>query len=196
MRVVLASRNEHKLQELRAILPEWTLEPLEADGFPPEEGESFYENARAKARFGRTARAAEDWIVGEDSGLEVEGLGGAPGVRSARYAGPGASDDENVSRLLDALRGVEGDGRRARYVCELVCVSPQGRELRATGALAGRISEAPAGAGGFGYDPVFVPDGETLSFAQLGPDAKANCSHRARAARELALQLDGVLPRD
>jgi XTP/dITP diphosphohydrolase len=189
MRLVLASRNEHKLRELRAILPSWTLEPLEREAFPEEEGETFYENARAKARFGRTAAAPDEWIVGEDSGLEVEGLAGAPGIRSARYAGPGASDDENVARLLEELRGSESGGRRARYVCELVCLSPQGRELRGTGVLAGGIGEKPSGTGGFGYDPDFVPAGETRTVADLGDDWKQEHSHRSRAARALAAAL-------
>jgi XTP/dITP diphosphohydrolase len=185
VKLVLASRNEHKLRELRAILPGWTLEPLEAEGFPAEEGATFYENARAKARFGRTA-VVGDWVVGEDSGLEVDGLAGAPGIRSARYAGPGASDEENVARLLEELWGIEGEGRRARYVCELVCLSPHGQELRASGVLAGRIAEAPAGTGGFGYDPVFVPAGETWTVAELGDEWKRERSHRAQAARALA----------
>jgi XTP/dITP diphosphohydrolase len=185
VRLVLASRNEHKLRELRAILPEWKLEPLAAAEFPAEEGETFYENARAKARFGRATAGVDEWVVGEDSGLEVEGLEGAPGIRSARYAGPGASDEANVSRLLDALRGMEGERRRARYVCELVCLSPQGRELRATGLLAGSIAETPAGAGGFGYDPVFVPVGEARTVAALGDEWKREHSHRSRAARAL-----------
>ena len=186
MRLVLASRNEHKLRELRAILPEWTLEPLVAAEFPAEEGETFYENARATARFGHATAGVDEWVVGEDSGIEAEGLEGAPGIRSARYAGPGASDEANVSRLLDALRGMAGERRRARYVCELVCLSPQRRELRATGVLVGSIAETRAGAGGFGYDPVFVPVGETRTVAELGDEWKREHSHRSRAARALA----------
>ena len=189
----LASRNEHKLRELRRVLPGWTLELLDADGFPPEDGETYYDNARAKARFGRglassegqslghvrgtVARAA--WVLGEDSGLEVDALGGGPGVESARWAG-----GEHVERLLRALDGVED--RRARYVCELVAVSPDGAEARGTGALAGRIAETPRGSEGFGFDPVFVPEGEERTVAELGDEWKAENSHRARAAKALA----------
>jgi XTP/dITP diphosphohydrolase len=119
-------------------------------------------------------------MLGEDSGLEVEALGGAPGIRSARYAPEGA---EAIERLLGELRGV--DERGARYVCELVLVGPDGRELRGTGVLTGRIAAQPHGSEGFGYDPVFVPDGEERTVAELGDDWKARHSHRARAARAL-----------
>jgi XTP/dITP diphosphohydrolase len=190
--LVLVSQNEHKLRELRAILSDWEIEPLAADDFPAEEGATFYENALAKARFGGEVGGAEDWMVGEDSGLEVEGLGGAPGVRSARYAGPGATDEENVHKLLGELRGVTGPGRRARYVCELVCLAPELEEVRATGVLRGRIAEEARGAGGFGYDPVFVPESETRTVAELGDEWKRERSHRAQAARALAGQLRGA----
>jgi XTP/dITP diphosphohydrolase len=192
VRFVLVSQNEHKLRELRAILPEWEIEPLGAKEGPAEKGLTFYENALAKARFGRELGGGKDWMVGEDSGLEVEGLGGAPGVRSARYAGPGATDEENVHKLLDELRGVSGPGRRARYVCELVCLSPELEEMRATGVLSGRIAEEARGAGGFGYDPVFVPGSETPTVAELGDEWKRERSHRAQAAQALAGQLRGA----
>ena len=112
-------------------------------------------------------------MIGEDSGLEVDGLGGRPGIFSARYAGPVATDEENVAKLLAELEGVTGDGRRARYVSELVCLSPGSEELRGRGTLEGAIALAPRGAEGFGYDPVFVPAGETLTVAELGNDWKA-----------------------
>jgi XTP/dITP diphosphohydrolase len=124
-------------------------------------------------------------MLGEDSGLQVDGLGGRPGIYSARFAGEGASDEENVARLLEELRSVELEGRRARYVCELVCLSPELEEFRGTGTLAGRIAEEPRGRGGFGYDPVFVPDGETSTVAELGNAWKESHSHRARAADAL-----------
>jgi XTP/dITP diphosphohydrolase len=179
LRAQLASQNEHKLAELRRALPGWELELLAADAFPPEEGETYYDNARAKARFAREVGAADSWSLGEDSGLEVAALGGAPGLKSARWAG-----GEHVERVLEALAGVED--RRARYVCELVALSPQGKELRGTGILEGRIAEAPSGSEGFGFDPVFIPDEEERTVAELGDDWKAEHSHRARAARALA----------
>jgi XTP/dITP diphosphohydrolase len=120
-------------------------------------------------------------MLGEDSGLEVDALGGAPGIRSARYA-PG--EDANA-KLLDELRGVEGDARRARYVCELVLIGPEGEERRGTGIFEGRIAEDPRGEEGFGYDPVFIPEGEEQTVAELGDDWKSGHSHRARAAAAL-----------
>jgi XTP/dITP diphosphohydrolase len=173
----LASRNANKARELERLLVGWTIELLEAENYPPEAGESYYENARAKARFGRTLAEPDAWALGEDSGLEVEGLGGGPGVQSARSGG-----DDPVRWLLDELAGMDGDRRRARYVCELVGVSPDGVEVRGTGTLEGRIAAEPRGSEGFGFDPIFVPEGEQLTVAELGNDWKANHSHRARAA--------------
>ena len=177
----LCSQNPNKLRELSALLPGWELELLEAEEYPEEGSDSYYENARAKAVYGRTVGPADAWMLGEDSGLEVEALGGAPGVRSARYgaeAGIGA-----IARLLRELEGVEE--RRARYVCELVLVGPEGQELRGSGVLAGTIAGEPRGSQGFGYDPVFVPDGEERTVAELGDDWKSRNSHRARAATAL-----------
>jgi XTP/dITP diphosphohydrolase len=119
-------------------------------------------------------------MLGEDSGLEVAALGGAPGIRSARY---GAEGGEAIERLLAELQGVED--RRARYVCELVLLGPEGKELRGSGTLAGHISEEPRGSEGFGYDPVFVPEGEQRTVAELGNAWKSCNSHRARAAEAL-----------
>ena len=184
--VKLVSGNEHKLRELRALLPDWEIELLEAAEEPAETGETFYENALAKARFGRSVGGQELWILGEDSGLEVEGLGGRPGIRSARFAGARATDEENVRRLLDELAAIGTDGRRARYVSELVFLSPEPEEFRGTGTLSGRIAEKQRGKEGFGYDPVFVPEGETQTVAELGDEWKREHSHRARAARALA----------
>jgi XTP/dITP diphosphohydrolase len=182
---VLASGNEHKLRELRALLPDWEIEPLDTEGMPEETGATFYENARAKARFARLVGGLDLWMLGEDSGLEVDGLGGRPGIRSARYAGPAASDEENVAQLLAELAGKDGDARRARYVSELVCISPELEELRGTGTLEGRIGHEPRGTGGFGYDPVFIPAGESRTVAELGDEWKRAHSHRAAAARAL-----------
>jgi XTP/dITP diphosphohydrolase len=123
------------------------------------------------------------WILGEDSGLEVAALDGRPGIESARFAG-----GRPVERLLAELEGLEGGARRARYVCELVAISPDGRELRGTGTLEGMIVHEPRGSGGFGFDPIFVPDGEDRTVAELGDEWKAANSHRARAATDLFRQ--------
>ena len=188
MKLVLASQNAHKARELAAVLQGWEVSPLGLE-LPPETGDTFLENARGKARFGRAHADPAAWVAGEDSGVEVDGLGGRPGIRSARYAGPGATDDGNVARLLAELEDVAGEGRRARYVCELVCLAPDGREVRARGTLEGAIALERRGGGGFGYDPVFVPQGETRTVAELGDAWKAEHSHRARAARRLAQRL-------
>ena len=187
MRVGLASGNRHKLRELLRLLPGWELEALDPTGMPPETGETFYANARAKARFARGRAEPDVWVLGEDSGLEVQGLGGRPGIRSARYAGPNAADEENVARLLEELQGTGGDGRRARYVSELVLLSPGQEEARGTGTLEGAIADQPRGSEGFGYDPVFVPEGEHRTVAELGDAWKAEHSHRARAAAALRI---------
>jgi XTP/dITP diphosphohydrolase len=177
--VRLASRNENKLRELSRVLDGWQLELLDAGGYPPEAGADYYENALGKARHGLRF-VEEGWVIGEDSGLEVEGLGGRPGVRSARFGGA-----DPVGRLLEELRDIEGEGRRARYVCELVALAPSGEERRGTGVLEGRIADEPRGDEGFGYDPIFVPAGEERTVAELGNEWKAENSHRARAARDL-----------
>jgi len=177
---VFASRNPDKARELEALLPGWRVEPLAADTFPPEVGDSYYENARAKALFGRSVEKRQLWVLGEDSGIEVAALDWGPGVFSARFGA-----DDPVGRLLAALSGIECEGRRARYVCELVAISPDGRELRGTGILEGRIGHEPRGNEGFGYDPIFVPEGETDTVAELGNAWKRANSHRARAARAL-----------
>jgi XTP/dITP diphosphohydrolase len=178
--VRLCSQNRNKLRELSALLPGWELELLDAAGYPEEGSDSYYENARAKAAYGRSVGPADAWMLGEDSGLEVEALGGAPGIRSARF---GAEGGEAIARLLGALQGVED--RRARYVCELVLLGPEGEELRGSGVLAGGITEQPRGSEGFGYDPVFVPEGEQRTVAELGNEWKSRNSHRARAAESL-----------
>jgi XTP/dITP diphosphohydrolase len=179
---VLCSRNRHKARELERLLPGWTIEPLERDDYPPETGATYYENAAIKAAFGR--EHTPGWVLAEDSGLEVVALGGRPGVLSARYAPEGAPA---VAKLLGELGGIEE--RDARYVSELVLLVPDGRELRGTGTLEGRIANEPAGSEGFGYDPIFVPDGEKWTVAELGDEWKAENSHRARAAQALLAAL-------
>ena len=177
VKAVLCSQNTHKLEELRAALPGWELELLAAVDYPEETGSSYYENALAKARFGRAQGDAVAWMLGEDSGIEAEALGGRPGIGSARWA------EDGVARLLDELR--DREDRRARYVCELVGLGPAGEELRGTGVLEGTVAEAPRGSEGFGYDPIFVPLGESLTVAELGNAWKRGSSHRVRAAAEL-----------
>jgi XTP/dITP diphosphohydrolase len=181
VKVVLASSNPHKAEELARSLPGWEIGLLGL-ALPPETGSSYYENARAKAEFGHGARG-DAWILGEDSGIEVAGLGGRPGIHSARWAA------EPVPALLAELRGVDGEGRRARYVCELVALGPGGEELHGIGTLEGRIAEAPLGDEGFGYDPIFIPEGETQTAAELGNAWKSRHSHRARAAHALVRAL-------
>jgi XTP/dITP diphosphohydrolase len=181
---VFASRNEGKLRELRALLPDWEIEPLGDVEMPEETGATFHENAAAKARFAQSVEPGR-WTIGEDSGLEVPWLDGVPGIRSARYAGEDATDEENVAKLLEALAGAGGPDRGARYVSELVVVTPEGRELRGTGTLEGEIATEPKGAEGFGYDPVFVPTGECRTVAELGNEWKRAHSHRAAATRSL-----------
>ena len=188
MKAILCSRNAHKAREFERLLPGWTVEPLDADGWPEETGATYGDNARAKARFGRAVAGAGHWLIGEDSGLEVEALGGRPGIKSARYAPEGGPA---IAKLLGELEGVRA--RAARYVSELVCLTPEDEEVRGTGTLSGRIAEEPRGSEGFGYDPVFVPDGEERSVAELGDEWKSRNSHRARAARALVAALAALL---
>jgi XTP/dITP diphosphohydrolase len=175
----LASSNENKLRELRHALPEWQIELLDADEYAPEDGDTYYENARTKAVHGH-GLAPDRWVLGEDSGVELEALGGGPGAKSSRWAA-----GREAERALEELEGIDGEGRRARYVSELVAISPEGKEARGTGILEGRIADAPRGSEGFGFDPVFVPEGEERTVAELGNAWKRENSHRARAARDL-----------
>jgi XTP/dITP diphosphohydrolase len=181
-RVVLASGNSHKAEEFARLLPGWGIEPF-AGGLPPETGETFRDNALIKARHVRAHVAGDAWVLADDSGIAADTLGGAPGVRSARYAGEGATDAANRERLLAALEGAAD--RRVRYVAELVLIDPNGRELVARGELAGTAALEPRGTGGFGYDPLFVPDGEGRTVAEMAPAEKDAISHRARAAQAL-----------
>lgn len=130
--------------------------------------------------------------MGEDSGIEVEALDGRPGLASNRWAAEG---EDHVEKLLGELRGVAGEARRARYVCELVCLSPERREFRGTGVLEGQIAQEPRGSEGFGYDPIFVPEGEAHTVAELGNEWKARNSHRARAARALLEEISAAMSR-
>jgi XTP/dITP diphosphohydrolase len=176
--LLLASSNPNKLRELRAALSGWDVELLVTSDEPAEDGERFADNARIKAKHGRVHAAPDAWVAGEDSGIEVDALDGRPGVESARWAADG------VARLLSELVGVEN--RRACYVCEIVVITPGGGEITAGGTLDGEIAREPRGTEGFGYDPVFVPLGQTATVAELGDRWKAVHSHRAQAAQKLA----------
>jgi XTP/dITP diphosphohydrolase len=186
-RVVVATSNPGKLREIRALLEPLPARLVGLDAFPglrlPAEGDDYAANAAAKAR----AAAAQSHCpaLADDSGLEVEGLGGAPGPRSARYGGPGLDDAGRVARLLAELAGREGDARRARFVCAAALATPEGRVTTALGECAGRIAHAPRGEAGFGYDPVFEVDERGRTMAELRPDEKNRLSHRARAFRQL-----------
>jgi len=185
-RIVLASGNAHKAVELARVLPGWDVHPF-GGGLPEETGDTFLDNAVLKARHVHAAVGGGDWVLADDSGIEAAALGGAPGVRSARYAGEDATDEENLAKLLAALEG--RDDRRVRYVAELVAIAPEGEELHARGELTGTLALEPRGSGGFGYDPAFVPDGETRTVAEMTPKEKDALSHRARAAAGLLPQL-------
>jgi|SRR5829696_4647519 len=189
--LVLATRNDHKLRELREALPGIEIDPLPPEiELPPETGETFAENALGKAR---AAHAATGRVaVADDSGIAAYGLGGRPGVRSARYAGENASDEENLAKLLKEV-GAQDD-RRVAYVCAIALVDEDGSESVFEGRCEGTLTRAPRGTGGFGYDPAFVPDDtgseDTRTMAELAPSEKHAISHRGRAARKLASHLD------
>jgi XTP/dITP diphosphohydrolase len=189
-RLLLASANEGKLRELRGILDGLPVELVgltEAGlGAPPEveeTGDTFLANALLKGR----AYAAWSGLaaVADDSGLEVDALGGAPGVRSARYAGQGATDQANLDKLLAALDGVPPERRTARFRCAAVLVDPKAGEWHAEASWEGRLLEAPRGTGGFGYDPVFLPDGWDRTSAEVDQATKDAASHRGKAFRAL-----------
>jgi len=182
VRIVLASGNAHKARELGRLLEGWEVETF-AGGLPEETGETFVENARLKARHVHAALGGAEWVLADDSGIEAAALHGVPGVRSARYAGEDATDEQNLAKLMGAL--AESDDRRVRYVAELVAIAPDGGEVTARGELTGTLAAAPRGTGGFGYDPAFVPDGESRTVAEMSPGEKDAISHRARAARAL-----------
>ena len=185
-RIVLASGNAHKAVELGRVLPGWDVQAFCGE-LPEETGDTFVANALLKARHVFAATGGDDWVLADDSGIEAAALGGVPGVRSARYAGEDATDEQNLAKLLAALAG--RDDRRVRYVAELVAIAPGGEELHARGELTGTLADAPRGSGGFGYDPAFVPDGETRTVAEMSPEEKDAMSHRARAAAALRPQL-------
>jgi XTP/dITP diphosphohydrolase len=190
-RLVLATANPGKMRELRALIAGWgpvevhSLADFPTVSLPEEDGATYADNAVLKGRAVATATGLPS--LGDDSGLEVAALSGAPGVRSARFA---PSDAERIARLLELLRHA-GD-RRARFRCVTALVWPDGRTEQAEGVCEGRIAEHGDGAGGFGYDPIFVADELGRTFASATPEEKARVSHRARAMRALGVRLGGV----
>lgn len=176
MKLIVSTHNRNKVREISQILPGWE---ISAEDSAAEETEStFTGNALLKARALR-ARHPDAWILADDSGLEVLALGGAPGVRSARYAGEDGNARKNNALLLKNLEGT--DDRRARFTCAVALITPDGEERTVEGHCPGTILTAPAGDGGFGYDPLFVPQGFSRSFAELAPEEKNAISHRGRA---------------
>ena len=201
-RLLVATRSVHKLRELRELLALDVAELVSLDdlglpGDPVEDGETFETNAAIKARFGM--RASGMPTLADDSGMEVDALGGGPGVRTRRYAGEDASDDDNNRKLLAALAGLPPEKRGARYVCVLALALPEDAGSRGgvtpittRGTTRGRIATEPRGTGGFGYDPIFEPAGEPpggRTFGLWTPAEKHAVSHRARAARRMAPRL-------
>ena len=193
--LLLATRNEHKLRELREALPGVEIDPLPPEvELPPEEGETFAENALGKARAAHAATGRT--AIADDSGIEAYGLAGRPGVRSARYAGEDATDEENLAKLLEEL-GAQQD-RRVAYVCAIALADEDGSESLFEGRCEGTLAREPRGSGGFGYDPAFLPDDtgpdDERTMAELAPAEKHAISHRGRAARKLAEHLGIEVP--
>lgn len=193
MKLVLASGNPGKLRELDALLGPHGFELVAQSALgiesPPETGATFEENALLKAR--HAARHSGLAALADDSGIEVDALGGRPGVHSARYAGEGATDQENLEKLLHELRGVPAERRTARYRCVIVLVrhAQDSAPIIARGTWEGRILEAPRGSGGFGYDPIFLPEGLDRTAAELSPAEKNAISHRGLALAALLTEL-------
>jgi XTP/dITP diphosphohydrolase len=189
VKLVLATRNQHKLREFTRLLPGHELVPLPDDvALPPEDGESFSENAAGKAV--AAAQSTGMPAIADDSGIEAYALGGAPGIRSARYAGEDASDAQNLDKLLADIP--DGADRGARYVCSIVLVPKLGEEpILFEATCEGKLTDAPRGDGGFGYDPAFVPDelSDGRTMAELTDEEKDEISHRGKAARGLAAWL-------
>jgi XTP/dITP diphosphohydrolase len=192
VRIVLASANAHKAEELGRLLDGWEVETYVGE-LPEETGETFIENARLKARHVHADLSGSDWVLADDSGIEAAALGGVPGVRSARYAGEAATDEENLAKLLGEVAGASD--RSVAYVAVIAYVDGEREELF-EGRCEGGLAAEPRGSGGFGYDPAFVPDdtgpGDRRTMAELDPDEKHAISHRGRAGRKLAAWLEGA----
>lgn len=193
--LALATRNTGKITEFMRICSDWPVRwhlrrspghPSKADPRWPdveETGETYLDNALLKAR--AVARVLGLPSVADDSGIEVDAMGGAPGPLSARFAGADATDRQNLDLLIERIRPLPREARTARYRCVAVCVWPDGREVWAEAACEGSLILDPRGSGGFGYDPVFVPEGEQRTMAELSPEEKDAISHRGKALREL-----------
>lgn len=190
-RIVLATRNAHKVREILRICRDWPVEWITDADLPEvdETGRTYLDNARLKAR--AAADATGGAALADDSGIEVDPLGGGPGPRSARYAGAGATDDANVQALLRALAGIPRGGRTARYRAVASLAMPGGDEIHGEGVCEGIVGTQPRGSGGFGYDPIFEPLGWDRTMAELSPEEKDRISHRGRALRALRDSLAG-----
>lgn len=193
-----ASGNQGKTNEMKMLLNRLigsgqlalhTQSELPVFSQPPENGDSFVANARIKSRALKSVKTGV-WVVGEDSGLAVEGLGGLPGIHSARYAGPKASDGENIAKLLKMMTIRPMQNRKAAFVSTIVAFDPSGKEHVFEGRMEGEIAKAPKGTTGFGYDSVFIPEGETKTLAELGLAFKNKVSHRAKAVAQLMAVLE------
>jgi XTP/dITP diphosphohydrolase len=187
MRLILASHNRHKAREFDRLLPGFEVEPYPGE-LPEETGATFRDNAELKAVHVHSALGGGVWVLADDSGIEASALGGRPGVRSARFAGEQATDEQNLVALLAALEFEPDHG--VAYAAELVLIAPEGRRYYAHGELRGTLADSPRGEGGFGYDPAFVPEGETRTVGEMSAAEKDAISHRARAAANLLAQLE------
>ena len=192
-RLAVASANPHKLREIARICADWPVRWVTAADdrreWPAveETGDTYLENALLKAR--AVAAALQLPAVADDSGIEVDALGGAPGPRSARYSGPDATDERNLDQLIRAMRGIPAGGRTARYRCVAALALPDGTEVHTEAVCEGTLVRRPRGAAGFGYDPIFVPVGWEATMAELTDEQKDRISHRGRAFRALAALL-------
>lgn len=183
-KLLLATHNRHKVKELQDMLRDLKVEVISLEDIPPlplveEDGLTFKENAIKKAVL--TARASGFISLADDSGLVVDALAGQPGVYSARFAGPEASDQENNAKLLQLMKDIPDHQRTARFTCVMAVSDPQGKVETVAAHCEGSITREPSGNQGFGYDPLFIPEGYGISFAQLSPDEKNRISHRGKA---------------
>jgi XTP/dITP diphosphohydrolase len=186
MEIVLATRNEKKIEEIKRVIGDMPVSILTIDAFPEcpeveEEGVTFQENAVRKAT--TVAQCTGKPSLADDSGLEVNTLSNAPGVLSSRYAGEGATDGKNIEKLLYEMRSIVDEERNARFVCCLALAFPDGRVEIFSGQVEGRIGREPKGSHGFGYDPLFYPEGHNKTFAEMPADDKDTLSHRGKALR-------------